>query len=95
MSGLRGGRNQDIDRPRIGVRMRTLHVNHAFIFGGFEFRKMGVYRGRFSGMHMNMEKRRVEHSEQKRGYRSAGRHFSHAHILSGRGLEVNCGLPEE
>jgi hypothetical protein len=72
---LRSCRRQDINGARIRVRMRTLHVNDAFIFRGFQFRQMSVNRRRFPNMRVHMEKRRNEHREKKSRYGAARRQF--------------------
>jgi hypothetical protein len=77
LNNLRSRRYQDIYRPRIHVGMRALHMNDTFIFRGFEFRQMCVYRRRFSSMRMHMEQRREEHRQKKRRYFATGRQFSH------------------
>ena len=81
LNNLRNRRYQDIYRARIRVGMRALHMNDTFIFPGLEFRQMCVYRGRFSRVRVHVEKRCIEHREEKRRYRAAGRHFLHGGIV--------------
>ena len=81
LNNLRNCRCQDIYRPRIRVGMRALHMNDTFIFCGFEFRQMCVYRGCFSRMRVHVEKRCVEHRNQKRRYNAASRQLLHGGIV--------------
>jgi hypothetical protein len=69
-------------------------MNDTFIFCGFEFWRMCMYRRRFSRMRVHVEKRCIEHREEKRRDRDAGRQFLHGGILLVLPLKVNgttCG----
>jgi hypothetical protein len=69
--------------------MWALHVNDALVFRGFELRQMGMNGGRFAGLRVHMEKRRVKQSDKKSRYYAAGRQLSHADIVKNRSFEVN------
>jgi hypothetical protein len=77
VNDLRSCRRQDINGARIRVRVRTLHMNDAFIFRGFQFRQMRVNRRRFPSVRVHMEKRRNEHREKKSRYSAERRQFPH------------------
>ena len=77
------------------MRMQTLHVHDSFIFDGFEFRQVGVYRCCFSRVCVHMEKRGIEHRQKKGGYRAARRELSHSRILMRPRFEVKPPVSEE
>ena len=77
VNDLRSCCRQDINGARIRVRVRTLHMNDAFIFRGFQFRQMRVNRRRFPRVRVHMEKRRNEHREKKSRYSAERRQFPH------------------
>jgi hypothetical protein len=56
-------------------------MNDTFIFRGVELRQMCMYRRRLSRMRVHVEKRRIEHRQEKRRYNAAGRQFSHGGIV--------------
>src|SRR5579862_3155628 len=89
MDNLRSRRGEKINGVGTRVGMRALHMHNALVFGGFEFRQMGVYCRRLARVRVHMEKRGVEHRHKKGWYCDAGRYSSHAGILMPPGFEVN------
>ena len=81
LDNLGSCRCEDIDGPRVRMRMRTLHVHNAFIFRRFKFGQMCVYCRRFTRMRVHMEKRSVKHREKERRNCAASRQSSQGCIL--------------
>ena len=80
---------QNIDRSSICVRIRPLHVNHALVFRGFEFREMRVNQRRFALVDVHMEERGIKSCQEQRRDGAACSHFSHGRILMKPLDEVN------
>ena len=57
--------------------MRRLHVNHRFVFGNFELRKVSMDQRQLTGIGVQMEQRSIKSGRDQRCNGARGGHSSH------------------
>src|SRR5262249_23147561 len=91
----RGNRcRENVDRPRRCMGVRLLHVDNAFVFRNFQFRKVRMNHGRPTLMRVHMEKGSVSRRKNERDDRTECGYSWHPGILLKLWHHVNASQPE-